>query len=595
MGCCFYCCKKSKELKELEDELDMLVNQKRLLEMKVYSQSEKQETESASSSTFTSTESVKFMDYDLYTSLKLIETTFPLITGESDAYHELSQKVQKIVNLKGHEKILKYGEARCEATEIQKKVLILFQEHFKELAEILRSKYNIIEERIEKIESLLLNSESLLEERQTVIKKFKNIQNGKKDFGKTLENLKGLEDIDRILNEIEKQLPGLNKDLYFELKLKEVENAFFGLNKTSCLTFSSLETVLGRGQGVEVGLIKNAEIPQDTYSALFGSLAKYLSTLQDLETKKLEISCGQKIAEKLVSIDETLKTYFFQSEKNKELAFARLKRLSSSSSDFSFMSQFTSSDFDPASKSLLLNIEILDEKVQNYIKSVSTQDQLLVQMTEKLNSIESIIDEIELKFQEFLSAEVKDLYKLIVYSDQPMKHLLDKTNEQLIQYTEIAHRDLAERLEYFQNKVSLTEDLEKIKSSIRDSQSKELTRAKNEYLEKLSDLNNRLSLSENEKKLISDTLNTHRSQLLATTELSESLLKVTNEKDLFVTSLKNNIASLQENLQQTEEDKSKLQDEVDDLQKELRECKKQLRNKDHELAELKESFEKVDN
>ena len=69
MGCCF-CCKKSKELKELEDELDMIVNEKKILELKVYSQGSKLETETSSLSTH---ENLKFMDHDLYTSLKIIE------------------------------------------------------------------------------------------------------------------------------------------------------------------------------------------------------------------------------------------------------------------------------------------------------------------------------------------------------------------------------------------------------------------------------------------------------------------------------------------------------------------------------------------
>lgn len=588
MGCCLCCKKKSKELEE--DEENILIQQKRLLELKVYSQGEKQETESSSLSS--NSDQLKFMDYDLYTSLKIIESFFSLTSGDIDIYHELSQKIQNIVNLKSQEKLVKYSEARTEVTEIQKRILTAFQENYKELTEIFMSKYNCTEERIEKIESLLLNSEFLIEERQGVIKLFKDIWSEKKDFVKVLQNFKKIEEIGYKLNEIERQLPGLHGDPLFNLKLKEVENAFLGLNKASCATFCTIGSVFGCDEEVDIGGIKGAEIAFDTYIGMLNSLVKNLQALQELELKKNILSDSQKIIEKIVEVDEIVKKHFMQTEQNKEAAFGRLKRLSRSSSDFTFMSQFSSINFDIMNKAIAPNIDLLSQKMQNYISSLSTQDGIILEMTEKFNYIEQIIDEIEIKFQEFLSSEVKDLNKCIIFPDAKTKQFLEKTNEQLIQYTESAHKSLTERLEHFLTKVSLTEDLEKLKSSIRENQSKDLNKLKSDYQEKLNDLNNKLSSLENEKSLLTDSLNTHKSQLLTTKDLSDSLIKSINEKDLSLTSLKNNLASLQEQLQQMEEDKNKLQDEVDDLQKELRECKKQLRSKEYELADLKESLEK---
>lgn len=589
MGCCLCCKKKSKDL---EEEHDILIQQKRLLELKVYSQGEKQDTES--SSLTSTTEQLKFMDYDLYTSLKIIESFFSLTSGDIDIYHELSQKIQSIANLKSQEKLIKYSETRTEVTEIQKRILTAFQDNYKELTEIYLSKYNLAEERIEKIESLLLSSDLLIEERQGVIKEFKEIQNDKKDFTKVLKNFKKLEKISLNLNEIEKQLPALHGDPLFNLKLKELENAFLNLNKASCATFNALENAFGCVNEVEIASIKSNEIVLDTYTGLLSSLCKNLQSLQDLETKKGLISDSQKILDKLIEVDESIKHHVLQSEQNKETAFGRLKRLSRSSSDFAFMSQFSSVSFSTLNKAITPSINLLGQKLQSYISSISAQDSVIVELTEKFSYIEQMIDEIEIKFQEFLSSEVKDLNKSIVFPDAKTKQFLEKTNDQLIQYTESAHSSLIERLEHFLAKFKLAEDLENLKSSLRENQSRDLNKLKSEFQEKLNDLNNKLSALESEKSLLTDSLNTHKSQLQTTKDLSDSLIKAMNEKDLSLTGLKNSVASLQEHIGQVEEDKNKLQDEVDDLQKELRDCKKQLRSKDYELAELKESMEKTE-
>lgn len=589
MGCCLCCKKKSKDL---EEEHDILIQQKRLLELKVYSQGEKQDTES--SSLTSTTEQLKFMDYDLYTSLKIIESFFSLTSGDIDIYHELSQKIQSIANLKSQEKLIKYSETRTEVTEIQKRILTAFQDNYKELTEIYLSKYNLTEERIEKIESLLLSSDLLIEERQGVIKEFKEIQNDKKDFTKVLKNFKKLEKISLNLNEIEKQLPALHGDPLFNLKLKELENAFLNLNKASCATFNALENAFGCVNEVEIASIKSNEIVLDTYTGLLSSLCKNLQSLQDLETKKGLISDSQKILDKLIEVDESIKHHVLQSEQNKETAFGRLKRLSRSSSDFAFMSQFSSVSFSTLNKAITPSINLLGQKLQSYISSISAQDSVIVELTEKFTYIEQMIDEIEIKFQEFLSSEVKDLNKSIVFPDAKTKQFLEKTNDQLIQYTESAHSSLIERLEHFLAKFKLAEDLENLKSSLRENQSRDLNKLKSEFQEKLNDLNNKLSALESEKSLLTDSLNTHKSQLQTTKDLSDSLIKAMNEKDLSLTGLKNSVASLQEHIGQVEEDKNKLQDEVDDLQKELRDCKKQLRSKDYELAELKESMEKTE-
>ena len=213
-------------------------------------------------------------------------------------------------------------------------------------------------------------------------------------------------------------------------------------------------------------------------------------------------------------------------------------------------------------------------------------------MTEKFNQVDSIIDEIELKFHDYLTIEVKDLHKSASLLENSLRALLDETNEKLIQYREEAQKDLLERLNYLKGKIDLTENLEKIRNFVRDSNSKEIYRVRNEVQERINELQTKVDSLENEKNLISDAFNANKAQLGVTADMAEGLMKTLNEKEIAVSDLKNNIASLQKEIEQISEDKARVQDELDDLQKELRENKRSLRSKDHEIEELKESLSK---
>jgi chromosome segregation ATPase len=249
-------------------------------------------------------------------------------------------------------------------------------------------------------------------------------------------------------------------------------------------------------------------------------------------------------------------------------------------------------EIDSSQKSLKQNIEILEQKVKNYLKINKQQDRLVLEMTEKIAFFDQVLDEIEIKFQEFVAGEVKDLGKALISADVGIKAILEKTNEKLISYCEETQKDFSQRLKSFLEKVLLTEELEKVKSWARDLQNKEIARIKAENQEKINEISNKLDATENERLLMMNSLNTNKSQLLLVSGMKEELMKSSNEKDLLVASLKNNVASLEEKLQQNNEDKEKLQEEVDDLQKDLRECKKMLRNKEYEIAELRESIGK---
>jgi predicted nucleic acid-binding Zn-ribbon protein len=91
-----------------------------------------------------------------------------------------------------------------------------------------------------------------------------------------------------------------------------------------------------------------------------------------------------------------------------------------------------------------------------------------------------------------------------------------------------------------------------------------------------------------------NSLQTTKSQLTIASEMADSQLKASSEKDLQSTELKNIIASLQKELETTSDEKSKLEAEVDDLQKKLKKCKKAQRAQKKEIEELQQSLSKDD-
>lgn len=589
MGSCCCCCKKSKELKELEDELDMIVNQKRLLEMKVY----KKSSDTESSSSFNLDENLKFIDYDLYTSLKIIETGFNLTNGDLDLYHELNTKIQSVANSSNEVRLAKYAEIRCQETDIQKKLMNSIQDGVKDFGEVVSKKFVSVEERIEKVESLLLNTIHFVDERQELLAKFKSIPNvPRKDLGQLSSILTKLEDIESTLRSIEINLPGLNLDPLFTLKLKDIDRSLISFSKTSIQSFSTFDSILGQSGSSDVSSLKSSELSFETYPSLFESLSKHINLLQSLENNKLQLCESQSLTLQLISMDELLNNHFTSSEQDKETSYSNLKRLSKSSFEFSYLSDSGMFEIE-TSKSLKQNLDVLEQKIRNYVKINNKQDKIIREITEKIALFDQVFDEIEIKFQEFVAAEVKDLNKIVANADSELKSILVKANEKLINYSQETF-DFYQRLKSFLDKVHSTEDLQKVKNAVRDLQNKEIGRIKSEHQEKLNDISNKLDAAENEKILIQNTLSTSKSQLSMITTMKEDLFKTLNEKELLVANLKNSIASLEENLGQMSEDKDKLQEEVDDLQKELRECKKQLRNKEYEISELKESMNKIE-
>lgn len=533
----------------------------------------------------------KFIDYDQYITLKILETCFTITAADKNQLQILIHKAQNLSKLETEAKLIQYGNLRCEETDLQKKLFSSIHDNFKNFQEIVNKKNLDVENKIEIIEKNLKNSKWMKKERETAAEDFKQAQNCRKeDFNGLLEKYKKLEKICEDLEKVEKNLCQGKEILS---GIKEVENKVEFLAKSSLAALHHFEVILGESvdvSNIDVIAMKAVELDYSNFLGFFNSLEKHLDNLQELENLKNKALENNSIKDKLKAIDKTLTKHFLNSEQSKEAVSTRLNRVSRSQSEFAKPAFLEYLHFDTSEQSIPATISILKEKAKKYLKSLENQDKVLLEMTEKFNAIDKIIDEVELKFQDYISFEVKELHKWINNAEDWVKSSLDSLSEKLIQYEEETQHDLMARLESFQVKFSLTDDLNKIKSALKELHLKELNKVKSDMHEKVNELSSQVDQITNEKNLLESNFVNVKQQLQKTSKVTEDLLKDNNEREILITTLRGNLCSAEETLDQVGQEKNQLQDEVDELRKELRECKKALRSKEHELSELKESI-----
>ena len=91
----------------------------------------------------------KFIDYDQYTTLRLLETCFSILSINKDQLQTLSQKSQNILNLEPESKLIQYGHLRCEETDLQKKLITSIHDNYKTLQVVYLNKHSDLENRLE--------------------------------------------------------------------------------------------------------------------------------------------------------------------------------------------------------------------------------------------------------------------------------------------------------------------------------------------------------------------------------------------------------------------------------------------------------------
>jgi hypothetical protein len=437
---------------------------------------------------------------------------------------------------------------------------------------------------------LSVSSSHYFEEICEIENSLKEIPAKNSKFGMEIvaNNLSSLLEIEKIINPIERALPAYNSDVLMHQKLKELEENISDLVKSSSSTLQSIESFVGYSEiseKLDFRLLKSAEIITETYTTTYSSIQKYLKSLTDIEKAKSLIVERSPIRQDLLTINKNLMTHFLNSQSHKEAACNKLRRISRETTEVNTFLHEILKHTDISEKSAQELVSILHEKNLQFIQMSEEQDRVVSEITEKFNLIEKIVDETEIKFDEIVSSEFKDFYKIMPVNDLVLKKFLDQAKEEFDGFLDEINKDLLQRLENFQKKIETAASFEKIKFQLRESQNREALKIKTELNERINELSGKASLVDREKATLENSISGLRMQLEKTSEIAEKMIMGNKEKEMEIINLKNKIAAVNEYSDQINEEKNQAKDEIDDLRRELKECKKNLRNKENELRE----------
>lgn len=548
------------------------------------------ENEEAKSFGSTATGSIlKCIDKDQYNTVKVLESLCFICAFDSDLLKKFSSQVSELSSLKPDEKLRKYLKIRAEVSELQKKISKKSEDNCKNLSDFANDKYSEIEERIELMSTLLKENTIYNEEISDIRNKFDLIPKmPKHDLESIASKLKSLHSLEKDIAKIEKSLPKLNEDHFMFLKLKEIEVFLSNYAKISLNNARILEKMFGScevSSDIDVVSLQTFEINKDTYTNMAESLKNWVKTLQEVENMKTQMIQKNHLAEQLKNLDEKISMFFLNSESQKQAACNRFRRISRESNDFGVYIKEALKHKDIDEKTMPKTIEALQEKMETFIKTAAAQDEKVLEIATKLNIIDEKFDEIDLKFQELVSIELKDMHKDLPHSENDIKNRLDSISEK---FHENVGYDLIERFDRLLGKIELAIGFSDIKKAIRMISVSESKKAKDEAIENIKNLTEVLGEAENQKKTIEKKLENINKSYEKKSQMLDEMLKSNSDKDIEITNLKNTIATINQKLEQVSEENIQSQDEISDLRKELRDCKKALRAKENEIAELKE-------
>ena len=591
MGQCF---SGGKDVQELEENLKTLLDEKKQLERQI----------TENSSILEDTSLVMFHDCERviekeqYITGKIFEFFQSFIGIDIEVQRAFSMRISELSQHPTTERMVKYTDIKYGQSEEFKKYCKRIDESNKKLIDIITQKYKDIDERIETTQRIIKEKVLFYDNFKTIKDNFNEIPKGTKlDFDFSIEKLLNLLEIEKELFIIEKSLPELNGDTFVILKLKEIESNLSELTKSSivltkCLEARMCETKSDKKK--EYYSMNSTDINLSTYVTIAESIIKSLNHLRELESFKEEILKNNEIDQELQELDGKLMNHFLRSGNTKEAACSRLNRVSRRKSETSLFLNELLKHIDIHEEALPKTVRILKEKTIKFLKNSEDQDKMILDMTEKFLYFEKTIDEIELKIDEMISAEIKDLYKTILHSDITSKSSLDELKQLLTNNDEESSKDFSEHITSLLKKIELTPQIEIIRANIRDSQIKEATRLKLENKEKINELMYTISSLENEKSGLENLNKNLKGNSDYTSQVAKKMIKNANEKEAEIIQLKNHLATRQEEYDQIAQELNRLQNDIDDITKENREIKKNLRSKENELNELKERVEKND-
>lgn len=561
---------KEEEINELKKELSHLTEQNKMFEFEINKNNKTQNPYSFLKNLQT------IIDEEQHTTRKLIEFFFELSGNENEFTKTILQKISDLLPLEIDEKIMKYSELRSEETKIQSDQVKSIKNFYDKFLKVLKDKCQEIETRVQTVKEDLKFNSYFSEEFELIELEFSYLEEFKQsDFEYLINKLDRIFKIDSSLNSIEKHLPRLNTDAYFLLKIKELEASLGNFKKISENNLKNLEYKFGMDKTNTQSVV---EINLDTFETLLETLNESIKGFIKIETNKESILENEKTEETLEWLENTLTLYFNSSQNSKENILSKLKRLGVQA--FPFISSLTS-HIKINHDSLPLRIEALKEKIMKYLANSEKHDQSLAQMTESFLVLEQKIDNFELKLDEIISADLKDLQKVMILTDTESKNLLENLKQEFSKSHEEISKDLNEHMDLLYKKIEKAMEIETLREKIRDLQIKEMNKVKQEFQDKLHDLNTHVALLENEKSNLQNSNFKLKATSEKASEIAEKVIVSIKEKEQEIATLKNQIFSLQEQYDQLYE-KTPSQTEIEELTKENHELKKTLRLKERE-------------
>lgn len=534
----------------------------------------------------------KIIDSDQYLTLKILECLSLMCNHESEDIKKIGSRVMELASLKNNSKLSKYFDLRIEETELQKKLAKNLEDHCKALQSFVSMKYTNIDERFEVVQDAIGNKNIYSEERIALKSALDEINKiPKPEFGSLINDLKSLLVVEKSLIIIEKSLPKLNEDSLWLMRLKELEASLREFAKSSLNSLISIERIFGNCQAtddIDIYFIQNFEVDTDTYTAFAESLKFWITNINELEIMKKSSLTSDNITQQLRELDEKISIYFFDAEERKQNASSKFKRMSRKSSGLGMFIHEVLKHIDTSDKTLEETANKLYQKVKQFIKTAESQDGIITDMTERLTEFDKKIDEIELKFSDYIENLGKELQKSMPLDEIDIRDSIDEIRKKV---GSKEGSDMFERLELFSMKIDLACEYVGIFKEIYELISKEHIKARNEAIEKNNELSNKLALCENDKNSLEDNLKNFKSSYEKSCEIAEKHTKGYIEKELENASLKASLNSLTLKYEEISEARSKETDEIENLNTQLRKCKKALRTKETELNDLKSSLE----
>jgi hypothetical protein len=566
---------RNKNLTILENELEKTREEKKNLETQI----NKFSNEYKDGSGFKTFE--KSIDEDQKMTLE-IEDFFSLLCGGETEYTDpMSREISSLLNLSASNKIIKYSELRIQETKIQYTQTKEIQKLYNQFIEILNTKYQETQTQIQVAEN---NPNFLNSEEFKLIKiELSYIQdNNRSDFEYLINKLDKIFKIHKILASITKISEKTSPNDNFLYKIKEIETDLLELKKISENNLKALEYKFGMSEvktsNYSQKNLNNAEVNLET-------LNTYVKEIIDIETKKNSILANEKIEQGLEWLDITLSSHF-SSEELKASIFSKAKRLAGTL-DLPDIKKFFFKYAKNSHNSLPDALQVLKEKVEKYLVQSKNQEKIVFQLIENFEKFEEKIDDFELKLDEIISADLKEIQKTMALDDTESRILFEDLKLKLSKAYEKMSKDANEHLEFLHKKIEIYEKVPGLRAKIRDFRVKDINKTKQEFQNTIKGLNCKIDAIEREKSNLK-ILN-HRSNTILgkVSNHVETIKERSKEKEDQFDDLKTKFSSLQEQYDQLLLRLTLSQNEIEVLIKENKECKRNLRLKEIELSDIK--------